>query len=1000
MSFPMSIVIVQYTGAGPNEIESMVSKPMETVLSTTKDLKNITSYSIEGMSAIMLEFDWDKNMDFASLDIREKIDMVRSRLPDGTENPMIVKFDPSMMPVLMLSVTSKTRKLSDLRYFAEEVIQPRLERLNGVAAATPNGGLTREIHVKINRSALESRGLSLQQVTGMIGAANLTLPGGHIRTQSSDFIVRTIGQFSKVDEFKNVVISNQGGTPVYLRDIAVVEDSFEEKTSEVRVNGSPSVMVQVQKASRTNTVQVADTVKKALKLIQKELPDDITLEIIMDSSMYIKQSINQVQKSALEGAFLSIIIILLFLRSISSTLLVSTAIPLSVITAFILMYFGKMNLNMATLGGLALGIGRLVDDAIVVIESIYRHRKAGESLEDAAVNGTSEVALAVLASTITTISVFVPILFVTGMAGIMFKPMAYTVAFSLAASYFVAMLLIPVLASKLIKMHVLEEKPRFDVYGRITVWESLKTGYWLNKLDETYQNILKWALAHKKKVVMIVLIAFVSMFPLIPFIGTEFIPESDQGEFVIYLKMPVGTKLEKTLDVITEIETIIKKDVPETESVTSRIGVEGKGFGAIAAVFTGISGAHGASIRIQLVSLSKRNRSQNQVIELLRNKFKDIPDADIRFSASGFMGGFGSGDPINVEIRGYDIAMSRRLSDKIMEIAKTVPGIRDLKVSREEGLPELQIEINREKAASLGLNVAQISQTIQNNIDGKIASLYRDPALGKEYSVVVQLDEKYRDKLVDLGRVFITSPLGKQIPLSNIASIRKGTGPVKIDRKNQERIVSVTAQVFGRPAGTIAAELESKLKKELVVPSNFIVQVTGNYTEQVDAFKNLLFALLLAVGLVYMVLASQFESFLSPFIIMFSVPLGIIGVIWGLFFTGSSLNVLSFLGIIMMAGIVVSNGILLVDYTNVLIEGGMEFEKAIVTAGRTRLRPVLMTTLTTITGMVPLALGIGEGAELSQPMAVAVVFGLTVSTVLTLIFIPVLYGSFVKRKMI
>ncbi|OGS23176.1 MAG: hypothetical protein A2252_02850 [Elusimicrobia bacterium RIFOXYA2_FULL_39_19] len=1000
-SLPMGIVITSYSGAGPSEIESMVSRPIERSLSTAKDLKEMSSYSVEGFSAVMLQFEWGTNMDAAANDIREKLDMVKSTLPGDADNPMIFKFDLSMMPVMVMAVSSPNIPLDKLRYLAEQNIQPQLERLPGVASASVQGGLEREIAVEINRNAMEASGLSIQQVMGAIGAANINLPGGHLKTESSDFVVRTMGQFKKPSELENVVVGNQRSAPIYLRSIAKIKDTFAEKTSDVKVNKQPSVVVMVQKSPGANTVSVSDNVKKALLSIKKDIPEGVNIVPIMDSSVFIRKSISRTERSAVEGAFLAIIIILLFLRSVSSTFIVSTAIPISLIAAFILMYFQHMSLNIVTMGGLALGVGRLVDDAIVVIESIFRHRQKTEDPGVAAVEGTSEVSMAVLSSTITTVVVFAPLLFVSGLAGIMFKPMAYTIVLSLGASYFVAMVLIPLLSSKFLKRIPEDNEIIADPgkHGIKATWGNLKAGIWLQKVDAFYHKVLKWCLRNRKKTIFIVIGCFIITLPLLPFLGTEFIPASDEGEFQVSINLPVGTKLEKTKQVVDKIENIIKENVPELKSIYSTAGVEGKGFAALRSVFGNMTGSHSSTFRIQIVERAKRKRSTKEVVEVLRKKLADLPDADVKFIESGgMMGGFGSSDPIVVEIRGFDMDTAKKLAEEVVKTGKTIKGMRDMKINREDGLPELQVEINREKAASLGLSVAQIGKTIQNNIDGSIASLYRDEILGKEFYINVRLQKTDRQNSPDLGNVFITSPLGKQIALSNVARINKGLGPIKIERKNQERILLVTGQVYGVPPGTVASELEKRIKRNIIVPVNFMVSVTGAYKDQVEAFRNLLFALLLSITLVYMVMAAQFESLLDPFIIMFSVPLGAIGVIWGLFLTGHTLSVISFIGIIMMSGIVVSNAILLVDYTNTLRRKySMEIEEALITAGRTRLRPVLMTTLTTIMGMLPLALGLGEGSEMSAPMAVSVVGGLAVSTVLTLVFIPTLYYIVEKR---
>ena len=997
VSFPEIFVVTTYSGVGPSEMENMVTKPLEMALSAVKDVNNVHSYSFEGISALMLEFEWGIDMNLAAMDVREQIDMIRGRLPEGVENPVIIKFDPSMMPILFLGISSETRNPAELRYLADEIIESRLEKLEGVAAAQPYGGLEREIKVDLNRSRLEGLGISVDQIISAIGASNLDLAGGHLKFGRSDFLVRTTGQFTKPRQLENLTIANHQGRSIYLKDVAVVKDDFKEKTSETRIGGRPGVWMMVQKESRANIVKVADRAKDALEGIKKDLPQDVKIEVILDFSTFIKRSVRNVQRAALEGGGLAIIIVLLFLRNISSTLIISMALPISVVATFILLYFGNMTLNIATMGGLALGIGRVVDDAIVVLENIFRHRTLGERPKEASMIGASEVSTAVLAVTVTTIIVFVPILFVKGLAGMMFRPMAYTVALALAASYFVAMVLVPVLTSRFLKVEQMgNPDPQKLTFLRRLFNFSQKI---FDSIDENYQSLVGWAITHKKWIVILVLGILIITLPLVKFIGTEFLPEVDQGYFQMLVKMPVGTDLESTNQVMAQIEEIIIKNVPELKIIAVSSGLSGEGMEALDAIFQGVTGPHAAAVWVELVPLSKRNRSIFEIVELLRSEVKDIPDADIKFSIEG-MGhptSLGAPAPIVAEIRGYDLETASRIAEEVSEIIAATPGTRDVRIDREEGLPELQIIIDREKASALGLNLAQIANTVQTNIKGTVASLYRDPKLGKEYNILVQLREIDRKNLLDLDRVFITSYSNRQIPLSNIAKVVKAEGQVRINRKNQERILNVLAQVSGRPAGSVAAEIESEIRRTINVPENFSVEITGTYKDQQESFKVLFLALLLAVVLVYMVLAAQFESFLDPFIIMFSVPLGIIGVIWGLFLTGHSINIVSLIGVIMMAGIVVSNGILLVDYTNILRRRGLELHAAVVTAGRTRLRPILMTSLTTMMALVPMAIGLGEGAEMRSPMAIAVISGLLASTVLTLIFVPTIYTIIEER---
>ena len=997
VDLPVVMVVAGYKGAGPSEIENMVAKPLENALAATKNLKNIYSYSLEEACVIMAEFDWGSDMDVAGADVRAQVDMLRSILPEGVENPSVIKFDPSMMPIMFLGVSGEGRTPSELRYYAEEIIQPRIERLDGVATAFPIGGLEREIKVDIDRTRLEALGLSVNQVIAAIGASNLDLPAGHLKFGRKDFLVRTTGQFTQPSQLENVVISTHQGIPIRLKDVATIRDDFKEQTSVVRVRGASAIAMLVQKESQANTVTVADKVKKALASVKRELPEDTRIDLVWDSSDYIKKSVSNVERSAIEGGLLAIIVILVFLSSFSSTLIISVAIPVSVLVTFVLIYFGQMTLNITTLGGLALGIGRLVDDAIVVLENIFRHRQRGERPAEAAVVGASEVSTAVLAATATTIIVFVPIFFVKGMVGILFRPMGYTVIFSLAASYFVAMILVPLLASRFLKVERIGNPQTRTLKGML-LRLSQKV---FDAIDDHYHKVLSWCVTHKTLVILGVVLALVASVPLVGLIGAEFIPQIDEGQFDINLKLPVGTELSRTEEVIAQMENMVMDNVPELKTIMVRGGVEGEGWQALSSIFQDITGSHAANLEVSLVDRSKRERSMWEIMEILRQKFKDIPDAVIHVKSAGMteqMTSFGgAAAPIVVEIRGYDMETANRLAQEVKQIIEMTAGSRDVRIMREEGLPELQVRIDRDRAAALGLTLGHVAQTIQTNVKGTVASLFRDPKLGKEYNILVQLRQEDRENLLDLDRIFITTPLGKQIPLSNVAEVVKAEGPVKIDRKNQERIILVTSQAYGRAPGTVAAEVETGIEDNLRVPENFFVNVTGAYEDQKESFQILLYALALAVVLIYMVLAAQFESLLDPLIVMFSVPLGIIGVIWGLFLTGKTLSILSFVGMIMMAGIVVSNAILLVDYTNILRKRGLELHDAVINASRTRLRPILMTSLTTMLALVPMALGLGEGGEMYSPLAVAVISGLFISMMLTLLFIPTLYTVFEER---
>lgn len=991
MSLPIVAVMTEYSGAGPAEVESMVNKPLEAAISMVRNIKNVTSISKEGSSLVIAQFDWGIDVDAASIDIREKIDLVRDHLPGGVGSPMVVKYDPALMPILVVGI-SGPRGVSELKQYAEDNIQDKIARLDGVAAVVVNGGMDRQIHVNIDRNRLEGLGISFDQVKMALAASNLNLPGGHLKVGNLDYLIRIPGEYNDIKQVAATVIANRNGVSIYLRDVAEVKDGYAEIDSETRLDGVRSVVMIIQKQSGSNTVAVSNSIQKKLAELQKYMPSDIKTSVAFDSAIFIRRSIKSLQSEAITGAILAILIIMLFLRNWSSTMIIGISIPFSIIATFVMMYFQNMTLNIMTLGGLALGVGRLVDDSIVVLENIYRYREEGHDPREAALQGSSQVAMAVLAATITTIVVFIPISFVSGIAGVMFKPMSYTVSFSLIASYFVSMMLIPLLTTRYLKAECLEEKD----CGPARKWLN-RFNLWLRSLDVVYQGIIGWAIRHKKQVVGItagILLLTVSLVWPLKLVDTEFVPKSDENEFSLSLAMPLGTSFMQTGRIVKQMEDIIRQEVPETRVVYSVFG-EGEGMRRSMSN----TGPSYADMRVKLINRSERRRGVEEIVESLRARFAKIPDAKIIINTGGLMSqmmSFGAGGAVQVDIQGYDMETGQKLARQVKEIISGIPGTRDVDISRKEGIPELRLIVDRDKAGSLGLSIYQVAGAVETAFRGSVVSRFRDSKFGKEYDIVVRLQERDRDQLRDLSGLFIMSPLGHAVALSNVARIEKAFGPVDIQRKNQQRIISVTCDVAGRAVGVINQELTQKIKK-LAVPEGFTVEVGGSAKDMAESFKSLFYAMLLAIMLVYMVLASQFESLLDPFVIMFSVPLGIIGVIWGLFLTGINFSVIAFIGVIMLVGMVVSNAILLVDYANILRRQGMDLYQAVITSGRTRLRPILMTTLTTIFGMVPMALGMGESGETSAPLAIAVIGGLTASTVLTLVFVPTLYIIFEER---
>jgi HAE1 family hydrophobic/amphiphilic exporter-1 len=985
ITFPTAAVMVTYSGVGPEDIETLIVRPIEESVATVNRVKEIRSTCREGIGVTTIDFEWGTDMDVAVSDIREKISLVKGTLPEDADEPMVFKFDLSMMPILFVGLSGDLSP-AEMREIAEDKVEPRLERIDGVALADTHGGLEREIQIRLNRRRMEAFGLSIDRVVNAIRDENLNLPAGDIKEKQNEYLLRTLGEFRSVEEIGDIVVSTRGSAPIYLRDVATVEDSFKDKETEMRLNGKTSVMILVQKRTRANTVETADKVKEEINRLNRELPRGVQLEVIMDQSEFIKKSIANLSNVAIQGGILAVIVLLFFLRSLRTTFIIALSIPFSIVACFVALYFAGLTLNMMSLGGLALAVGMLVDNSIVVLENIFRHREEGEPAKEGAIWGTKEVAMPIIASTLTTIAVFLPIFFVPGIAGVLFREQALTVTLSLTVSLFVALTLVPLLASRLIviKSNNPSKKMSSKIYQLV--------GGWLNWLDSRYQNILNWCLDHRRLTVISVGILFiVSLLLVWPFrlVGTEFMPKIDQGSIEINLELPVGSRLEATEEVVKKVEKIVQENTPELKYIRSRIGT-GMAFGGQRA------GAHTAQIALQLVDLKERKRSQWEIMAMLREKLKNIPDVRINLGGgqTGRMIMGLTGSPISVEIYGQDFQKAKELSEKVKQIVQNTPGAVDVETDFEEAKPEFQIYINRKRSASLGLNVSSIASTIQSNIYGKVATQFRQK--GEEYPILVRLRESDRKDIEDVKNIPIFISQNKRIPLGSIAEIRPAKGPVTINRKTQERVITVSADYSGRDLGAVTRDISGRLKK-IVVPRDFSIVMAGEAKEQRESFMWLGIALLGAIILVYMVMASQFESLLDPFIVMFTFPMAIIGVIWILFFSRTTFNIIAFVGVIILSGIVVNNGIVLVDYINLLRARGLDLRRAIVQGGRARIRPVLMTALTTILAMIPMALGIGEGAEIRYPLARVVVGGLTVATFFTLVFIPVVYAIFETR---
>ena len=979
LTLPSITVRVNYEGVGPLEIEELVTRPIEQSVSAVAGLDQVNSSSSEGQSVVRLNFTWGTNLDAAADDVRSRLDRIRAQLPEDADAPIIFKFDATTFPIMGLAVEGDQDPVT-LREIAERQLALRLERVAGVAAVTVEGGLRRQIHVELSREKITALQLSVDQIVQLLQRENQNIPLGEIDEGDTTFLLRSQGQFTNLDDIRNLVVLTKDGVPVYVKDIATVVDSTEDRRSVLRVNGRPAVRMRVTKQSGSNTVQIADNVRAEVERINREVPG-VRLSVLDDQSVFIRQSIANVREAALLGSVLVVIIIFAFLRDIRATLIICTSIPISIIGTFALLYFGGFTLNTMTFGGLALGVGMIVDAAIVVLENTYRHMEMGKDRARAAIDGSEEVWSAIVASTLTHIAVFVPLLFLTGVSSLLFKQLSTVVIFSLGMSLFVAVTLVPVLCAALLrKPQPSDERPGLlgAVYRR--------SERALESLDNGYRNILHRTLHHRPTVVASAAALFVLAIVLLPQVGAELMPQTDEGEVTVEAELAVGARIERTDAVLRRLEERIRESVSEARTVVVSAG--GTGFRS--------TSSHRGIIQIILRPRSERERSNDEIARDLRRQLSGLPGVLVRARPSG--GNFlinrilGGGDSrLALEIRGYDLADARRLSLEARALMENTPGIADVRIGREEGRPELAVRVDAPKAALLGLTVTGVANTIRTNVAGTQAAFYRER--GFEYPIVVRLREEDRRQIADVDDILVSTPSGQVMPARNLMAVASETGPVQIERKNQERVTRVNAEVettLSEAVDAVVAQLP-----QLRPPQDFSVGFGTEVEEQAKAFKQLQLMLLLAVLLVYAVMASQYESLRDPFIIMFSVPLAAIGVVLALLITNTPFSLQAYIGVIMLAGIVVSNAILLVDYTNVLRRrDGMELRTAVETAGRTRLRPILMTSLTTMLGLVPMSLGLGEGGELQAPLARVVIGGLLTSTLVTLILVPTVYTIF------
>jgi len=992
VSYPTVTVRVTYAGVGPLEMEQIVTRPIEQAVSAVAGLEQVNSTSQEGSSIVRLSFAWGTDLNVAMDDLRTRLDRVRGRLPLEADPPTVFRVDSNAQPIMSLGIEGNYDRVT-LREIAENQLSTRLERVNGVASVTTGGGLRRQIHVELSKEKIAALDLPVERINALLRTENQNTPLGEVTQGERMYLLRSQAQFQNLDEIRNLVVMTRNGVPIYMRDIADVKDSTEDIRSLLRINGRPGVRMQVQKQSGTNTVEIANAVRDEIDRINREMPN-VKVSVLDDSSIYIKRSIGSVQEHAILGSLLVTLIIFAFLRSFRSTLIVCTSIPISVVGTFALLYFAGFTLNVMTFGGLALGIGMIVDASIVVLENAFRHMEHGKDRVTASIEGSEEVWSAILASILTHIAVFVPLLFLTGISSILFRQLSIVVIFSLLMSLLVAVTLVPVLCANLLKLPPPPEE-RKGIGGRLfTASENLLEG-----LDNAYRAFLHRALAHRPIVIGIGVASVVVAVMLFPYLNTELAPQTDEGVIQVSAELAAGTRIERTDAIMSRLEQMVRQYVPEATTMIASAGQAGGGGGGGGGGFGG-GGTSRGFITLFLVPKDQRKRSSDQIAIELRRQLAGTPGAIIRASAGGgnnqidrlMSGGLNNGGGrMAVEIRGEDLAQARRIAQDLNDMLLTTPGIADPRLSRDDAQPELAVQVDRPKAALFGLNTNSVANTIRTNMAGTIAAQYRQN--GFEYPIVVRLREEDRQQVSDVNDVVVSTPQGVTLPVKNLMTIQSQLGPSQIDRKNQERIITVSADPEVSLSEAVAA-VNAKLPT-LSRPQGFSVGFGAEVEQQAKAFAELRMVLILALILVYAVMASQYESLKDPFIIMFSVPTAALGVVLSLYLTNTSFNLQAYLGVIMLGGIVVSNAILLVDYTNVLRRRDkMELREAVELAGRTRLRPILMTSLATMLGLVPMALGIGEGSELQVPLARVVIGGLLTSTFITLVFVPTVYTLF------
>ena len=984
---PMVTIFTFYQGAGALDIETNITRVLEDQLNTVNNLKKITSNSKDNFSLVTLEFEWGSNLDEATNDIRDVIGRTESQLPEGVEKPIIFKFSTNMIPILMLSASADVSYPALSKILDDAIVNP-LNRIEGIGAVSVSGGPKREIQINVDPHKLESYHLSVEQIGAIVGQENLNLPGGVLDIGSFTYPIRVEGEYKNSDELKNLVVGQFASRSVKLSDVAVVKDTIAKITSDERANGLTAARIIIQKQSGANSVDIANAVREQMPQLMKNLPPDVKISTIFDTSEFIENSIISLASTVFYALLFVVLVVLFFLGRWRATFIIVLTIPVSLIVSFIYLFITGNTINVISLSSLSIAIGMVVDDAIVVLENITTHIEKGASPREAAIYGTNEVGLAVVATTLTVVAVFFPLTFITGLSGIMFKQLGWIVTLVIVVSTLAALTLTPMLASQLMR----KEKPRKRGASK---WIFDGIDRFLNWMDIFYERTLTFSVKNRMLILLSSIGIFIASLFLLPLVGTEFFPPSDNNQISATVELPQATNLNITRELTEKLVKEWEEKYPEIEMISSSAGSAEEG--NIWSAF-GDNGSYIVTFNMRMTKSTQRERDIYLISDLMREDLKQYPEIEkFRVDPGGQSGGMGSGaSTVEVIISGFDLTETSRLAHEMSDQMKEMEGLRNVEISREDPNTEYQLVLDREKMALQGVNTSVVASALRNRISGLVAAQFRED--GDEYDIVVRYEEQFRESLTQVEDIQIPTNQGGFIRLREIGRVEEYFSPPSIERQNRQRIVKVTASLYEASIRDVVNDINAAFSK-LEVPSNISMDIGGTVEEQQEAFGDIITLLLLVIILVYIVMASQFESLRSPFIIMLTMPFAFTGIFLALLITGQTLNLVSLIGSVMLVGIVVKNGIVLVDYTNLMRDRGVPLVQAVITSGKSRLRPVLMTTFTTILGMVPLALGIGEGSEIWRPMGISIIGGLTFSTIITLVLIPVVYTMFGANRM-